>query len=113
MRDQSRFDLEGRYPDGANLEHVISTATVNVDAVAASQVFVARTRPLAQEGAPRFFALVPIARGSGLTAHKQFADFIVGDFTAVFVDQLETIVLHWHARRAVFHGARNIGDVEV
>src|ERR1019366_3355690 len=106
-------DLERRHPDAADLEHVVSTATVGVDSVRAPKVFIAGTGPLADKGATRLFALVPVARRRRFTVYQKLADFIVGDVLPFFADQSELVAMHRHPRRAILHGVRKIGQKQV
>src|SRR5262245_63685830 len=77
-------------------------------AVTVAEIFVTGEGPFAGKGAPAFGALVPVALTRGGAAHDQLANFIIGDFTALFIDNLELVARHRLAGGAVAHVVRTV-----
>jgi hypothetical protein len=69
MGGERALDLERRDPDAGDLEHVVATAGVDVEAVGVALVAIAGARPRAMEGGQRLVALVPVADGGRVPAH--------------------------------------------
>src|SRR5262249_34517854 len=113
MLHEGSFHLEWRDPNGAHLEHVVGAPVVDVDAVRSPHIFVAGTRPLADEGPPGFFPLIPVAGSCRLPTHQKLADLAVADLAPILVDELEIVVVHWHAGGAVLDGVRQIRQIEM
>src|SRR6266699_2249294 len=91
VADQRLLDLEGRYPDAADLQHVVAAPAIAVIAVGVANIGVAGMGPLAAEGAARLVPLVPVALGGAGAAHDQFAGLVAADFGALGVDDLDLI----------------------
>src|SRR6185295_9588243 len=79
MRDERRLDLDRRYIDAADLEHVVAAARVEVPAVRVDRIFVAAAGPRTLERSARFFAIVPVSQCRRRSVDLQFADLSRGN----------------------------------
>ena len=108
MADQGLLDFERRYPNPADLEHIVGPATVSVHPVRTPRVFVAGARPLAQERAARFLALIPVASRGQFTLYQKLPYLIVADVLRVFINQPEFKAIYGHAGCTVLDGIRKV-----
>src|SRR5215470_1082945 len=106
MGDERRLDLEWGYPHAVDLEHVVGAPAVMIVAIGVAQVFVAGMGPFADEGAPTFRPLVPVAFAGGGPAHHELADLAIGELAPVVVDDLHVVSRHRLAGRSVADVAR-------
>src|ERR1700733_2873492 len=101
MGDQRALDLERRYPDAGNLEHVVTAAAEGVAPVGVANVFVAGAGPMSLESAPAFAALIPVAFARRGRIDQKFADFTIGYVAARLVDKPHLVARHRPAGRAI------------
>src|SRR6476646_325326 len=84
VRRERRLDLEWRYPDTANFEHVIVSSGVNKVSVFTLGIFVAAARPGAEKSVAAFVTVVPLVSGDGRPRNMQLANLAhCGRFTFV------------------------------
>jgi hypothetical protein len=107
VRDKCGFDLKRRYPDAADLEHIVRPTNINVDAVRTPDVLAIDAGPLPLERSPRTLEPVQVADGRRMPAHQQF---VVLDVSTSVIDETEVVTSHGNARRALFDRTRNIGE---
>src|ERR1017187_3436340 len=110
MANQCVLDLERRYPNAADLEHIVRAAAEGVHAIRTPHVFVTGAGPLAHKRAARFLTLIPVAGRGRFAAHPKLADFIVSNILPSIVNQPEVVTVHRHAGCTVLHGIRKVGQ---
>src|SRR5450759_2591050 len=110
MANQCVLDLERRYPNAADLEHIVSAAAEGVHAIRTPHVFVTGAGPLAHKRAARFLTLIPVAGRGRFAAHPKLADFSVSNILPSIVNQPEVVTVHRHAGCTVLHGIRKVGQ---
>src|ERR1700730_3475538 len=77
MFQQPRLDLEGRYPDTADLEHVVRAARKVTVALGVAHILVAGLQPPTDKRAAGRFAIVPVAGADRGSAAPQVSDLAV------------------------------------
>ena len=103
MCDQRRFDLEGRHPLTADLQHVIGAAAVDIVTLAVAQIFVTGARPGTVEGVEALSPLIPITNRGGLAVDLKLSHLTVDNFSALLVDDAQLIARDGRAAGAIVH----------
>src|SRR3989440_12019625 len=92
--DQRVLDLHRRYPDAADLQHVVGAARVPEVAVGILPVLVARLDPWAVERLLRLLVLVPVVGHRRVALDAQVADLALRDRPALVVHDDRLVARH-------------------
>src|SRR5579875_279545 len=113
MRDERRFDLAGRHPHAAHLQHVVAAPAMHEIAVAVLVELVAGLGPFADERCARALSVVPVTERGGRACDVEVSDLPARHGIAVLADEPDAISADRFSRRSIAHRAGTIRDENV
>src|SRR5438876_2943582 len=113
MLQQRGLDLDRRDPETADLDHVVASSLVPVEAVLVDAVSVAGEEPLAEDRAFRLLVLRPIEREGAVALDVEITGLALGHRPAFVIEDLQLVARHGLAAGAGLHVVEAVGAVDV
>src|SRR6266540_6706774 len=113
MLDELRFDLEGRAPNAAHLQHVVAAAAVIEISFGVATIGVTGIEPAVDHRGRGTLGVVPVAACRRVAGNEQAAALAIVDFNTVLVEYECTITGYDAAARSRLDIGGRVGDENV